>query len=141
MALADIGVYGLGTMGSALTLNLAEKGFDVAVSNREPEWIPDFVDEAGVLAERVVGCESLEAFVAALKPPRLVLFSIPSGAPVDQMIAQVAPLLEAGTRSSMLGTRTSTTLDAALPSWRREVCILLAWASRAVKKVRGMGRA
>ena len=96
MSKADIGVYGLGTMGSALALNLAENGFDVAVSNREPEWIPDFVEEAGALAENVVGCETLEEFMAALRPPRLVLFSIPSGAPVDQMIAQVAPLLEAG---------------------------------------------
>ena len=96
MAVADIGVYGLGTMGSALALNLAEKGFDVAVSNREADWIPGFIDEAGVLAERVTGCETLEGFVAALKTPRLVLFSIPSGAPVDQMIARVAPLLEAG---------------------------------------------
>jgi 6-phosphogluconate dehydrogenase len=32
---ADIGVYGLGTMGSALALNLSEKGFQVAVTNRE----------------------------------------------------------------------------------------------------------
>ena len=36
---ADIGVYGLGTMGSALALNLAEQGFRVAVSNREADWI------------------------------------------------------------------------------------------------------
>ena len=34
---ADIGVYGLGTMGSALALNLAEQGFRVAVSNREAD--------------------------------------------------------------------------------------------------------
>ena len=36
MARARIGVYGLGTMGSALALNLAEHGFDVAVTNRVP---------------------------------------------------------------------------------------------------------
>ena len=39
---ADIGVYGLGTMGSALALNLADKGFRVSVSNREADWIIDF---------------------------------------------------------------------------------------------------
>jgi 6-phosphogluconate dehydrogenase len=47
---ADIGVYGLGTMGSALALNLADSGFDVAVSNREANWIDDFIKEAGPLA-------------------------------------------------------------------------------------------
>ena len=31
---ADIGVYGLGTMGSALALNLAEQGFRVAATRR-----------------------------------------------------------------------------------------------------------
>lgn len=96
MAKADIGVYGLGTMGSALALNLAENGFDVAVSNREAEWIADFVDEAGLLARRIHPNAELPEFVAALKSPRLVLFMIPSGAPLDQMIAQIAPLLETG---------------------------------------------
>ena len=38
---ADIGVYGLGTMGSALALNFADKGFNVAVTNRESNWIGD----------------------------------------------------------------------------------------------------
>jgi len=41
---ADIGVYGLGTMGSALALNLAEQGFRVAVSNREADWIAPFLE-------------------------------------------------------------------------------------------------
>ena len=39
MAKAQIGVYGLGTMGSALALNMAEKGFEVAVTNRETQYI------------------------------------------------------------------------------------------------------
>ena len=30
----DIGVYGLGVMGTNLALNIASKGFNVAVSNR-----------------------------------------------------------------------------------------------------------
>ena len=34
MSRANIGIYGLGVMGSALALNLAEQGFDVAVTNR-----------------------------------------------------------------------------------------------------------
>ena len=96
MGNGDIGVFGLGTMGSALALNLAEQGFRVAVGNREVEWIGDFVKEAGTLSERIVPCETLSELVAALASPRVVLFMIPSGAPMDAMIEQVAPLLEAG---------------------------------------------
>ncbi len=93
---AQIGVYGLGTMGSALALNMAEKGFDVAVSNREAEWIAPFLTEAQALSGQVRGYTSLSDFVAALRRPRIILFMIPSGAPMDQMIDDVAPLLTAG---------------------------------------------
>lgn len=95
-ATADIGVFGLGTMGSALALNLAQSGFTVAVSNREAEWIDPFLVEAGPLADRLVGTSTLADFVAALATPRSILFMIPSGAPMDAMIAQITPLLEPG---------------------------------------------
>ena len=96
MTKADIGVYGLGTMGSALALNLSEQGFRVAVSNRELPWIERFINEAGPLADQIEPCDTLEAFVGALKLPRVILFMIPSGAPMDQMIQAISPLLEAG---------------------------------------------
>lgn len=93
---ADIGVYGLGTMGSALAMNLADKGFRVAVSNREADWITDFLTEAGPLAEQMVGEADLAAFVSAIARPRSILFMIPSGAPMDAMIAAITPFLEEG---------------------------------------------
>ncbi|MEX0340200.1 MAG: NAD(P)-binding domain-containing protein, partial [Arenibacterium sp.] len=93
---ADIGVYGLGTMGSALALNLAENGFQVAVSNREASWIGDFLTEAGPLAGNITPAPELVDFVAALKIPRTILFMIPSGAPMDQMIDAISPLLSEG---------------------------------------------
>ncbi|WP_120504289.1 NADP-dependent phosphogluconate dehydrogenase [Sulfitobacter mediterraneus] len=93
---ADIGVYGLGTMGSALALNLADSGFDVAVSNREANWIDDFIKEAGPLAKRLTGQADLGDFVAAIARPRSILFMIPSGAPMDAMIEAIRPHLEEG---------------------------------------------
>ncbi|QYX57824.1 NADP-dependent phosphogluconate dehydrogenase [Roseovarius sp. SCSIO 43702] len=96
MGKAQIGVYGLGTMGSALALNLAENGIRVAVTNREADWIADFLHEAGELADNLQGVEPLGDFVAALSTPRVILFMIPSGAPMDAMIEAVAPLLEPG---------------------------------------------
>ena len=96
MSKAQIGVYGLGTMGSALALNLAEKGFRVAVTNRETDWIAPFLDEAGPLAESILPAETLEEFVAALTPPRVMLFMIPSGPAMDDMIDRLRPLLAEG---------------------------------------------
>ena len=93
---ADIGVYGLGTMGSALALNLAEQGFEVAVSNREADWIAPFLEEAAGLDGAVHGHETLKEFVSAMKAPRTILFMIPSGTPMDAMIGEVTPLLSDG---------------------------------------------
>ncbi|MEX0282415.1 MAG: NADP-dependent phosphogluconate dehydrogenase [Arenibacterium sp.] len=92
----EIGLYGLGTMGSALALNLAEHSVNVVVSNRETEWIGPFLGEAGALADRISGVDTLEGLVAQLAPPRAILFMIPSGAPMDAMLDQVTPLLQAG---------------------------------------------
>ncbi|QGX96983.1 NADP-dependent phosphogluconate dehydrogenase [Roseovarius faecimaris] len=96
MSTAQIGVYGLGTMGSALALNMAEHGFDVAVTNRETEWIAPFMAEAGDLAAKLHPHDELEAFVQGLTTPRVILFMIPSGKPMDMMIDAVTPLLEPG---------------------------------------------
>ena len=47
----DIGLIGLGTMGAALALNIAEKGFGIAVWNRTAEVTRRFHAVAGDLAE------------------------------------------------------------------------------------------
>lgn len=96
MSQAQIGIYGLGTMGSALALNMADNGIDVAVTNREVDWIAGFIAEAGDLAARLHPHDSLEDFVAGLASPRVILFMIPSGKPMDMMIEAVTPLLAPG---------------------------------------------
>ena len=96
MAGAKIGLTGLGTMGSALALNMADKGFDVAVTNRSPERLPEFLNEAGPLAARLTTAETPEALVAALAKPRVIVLMVPAGDPVDQQIAVYRPLLEPG---------------------------------------------
>jgi len=96
MARAQIGLYGLGTMGSALALNLAQQGLDVALANREVEVFETFLAEAGALSEWLHPHATLESFVADLAVPRIVLFMIPSGPPMDEMIARIAPLLAPG---------------------------------------------
>ena len=87
---ADIGLVGLGTMGAALSLNIAEKGFAIAVFNRTAGVAASFVAEAGDLAPRITATDSLEALVAAIAPPRAIILMVPAGDPVDQMIAACA---------------------------------------------------
>lgn len=91
---AEIGLLGLGTMGRALALNIAEKGFDIAVFNRTTEVTEQFAAHAGPLAPRITPTETLEAFVQAIGSPRTIILMVPAGPPVDQMIAALRPLLD-----------------------------------------------
>jgi 6-phosphogluconate dehydrogenase len=91
---SEIGLVGLGTMGAALALNIADNGFSIAVFNRTAGVAERFVAEAGPLAARITATDSLEALVRALAPPRAIILMVPAGAPVDEMIAALRPLLD-----------------------------------------------
>ena len=67
---AEIGLIGLGVMGSALALNIAEKGFRIAVYNRNDEVTRKFKAHAGPLAENIYTCNTMEELAAAIRPPR-----------------------------------------------------------------------
>ncbi|MAB87065.1 MAG: phosphogluconate dehydrogenase (NADP(+)-dependent, decarboxylating) [Rhodobacteraceae bacterium] len=96
MTQAHIGVIGVGTMGSALALNFAEKGQNVALWNLELDMVDRLVASAGDLSARLQRCESLADLVTALPVPRTIVLMIPAGTPVDQTIAALRPLLSAG---------------------------------------------
>jgi 6-phosphogluconate dehydrogenase len=89
----QVGLMGLGTMGAALALNIAEKGFPIAVWNRTPAVTRDFHAGAGELAERVVPTETLEGLVAAMSGPRAIILMVPAGKAVDDMLRALAPHL------------------------------------------------
>jgi 6-phosphogluconate dehydrogenase len=88
-------MIGLGVMGQNLALNVEDHGFSVAVWNYETDWVDRFIAEHGV-ERRMVGTKSLEDFVAALERPRRIMMMIKAGAPVDQTLAKLAPLLDEG---------------------------------------------
>ena len=90
---AHIGLIGLGTMGAALALNIAEKGFQIAVWNRTTAVTHRFKADAGVLADMITATDSLADFVAAIPPPRAIILMVPAGPVVDDQIAALAPLL------------------------------------------------
>ncbi|MFA8443071.1 NADP-dependent phosphogluconate dehydrogenase [Yoonia sp.] len=94
MSNAEIGLIGLGTMGAALALNIADNGFDIAVWNRTTAKTTAFHNEAGDLAQRITPTDTLEDFVGALKSPRAIILMVPAGQPVDDQIAALRPLLD-----------------------------------------------
>jgi 6-phosphogluconate dehydrogenase len=92
---ADIGLIGLGVMGTNLVLNMDDHGYRVAVYNRTQERTEEFL--AGPAAvTKVTGTDSLEELVASLDRPRKVMLMIPAGKPVDQQIDALFPLLDRG---------------------------------------------
>src|SRR5260370_3923173 len=94
MSHSTFGIIGLGTMGRNLALNIEEHGFPVAVWNLETEWTDAFLkDHSGA---KFTGAGTLDALVAALERPRRIMMMIPAGAPVDEMIGELAPLLQPG---------------------------------------------
>ncbi|OJH45821.1 NADP-dependent phosphogluconate dehydrogenase [Paracoccus sp. SM22M-07] len=95
MAQANIGLIGLGTMGAALALNIAEKGFPIAVWNRTTEVTRKFHATAGDLADSVIPTERLADFVAAITPPRAIILMVPAGPAVDAQLEALTPLLDA----------------------------------------------
>ncbi|SFA86071.1 6-phosphogluconate dehydrogenase [Poseidonocella pacifica] len=91
-----IGLYGLGTMGAALALNMAEHGIHVHVANRTTAEVPVFLDRAGPLGTNITAHDDIDALIAALPKPRTILFMIPSTKPMDDMIDFVIPKLSPG---------------------------------------------
>jgi len=96
MATASMGLIGVGTMGSALALNIAEKGHDIALYNLDPTTIDDLIAGAGDLAPRLSKTESVADLVATMPKPRAIILLVPAGAPVDMSIDALLPLLEGG---------------------------------------------
>ncbi len=92
---ADIALIGLAVMGQNLVLNLNDRGFRVAVSNRTLSKVTDFL-EGPARGTRVLGATSLEELVHLLSRPRRIMLMVRAGTAVDELIEQLLPFLEDG---------------------------------------------
>src|SRR5438105_14029419 len=95
MMQSDIGLIGLAVMGENLALNMESKGFPVAVFNRTAAVTEKFVTTRGK-GKKITSTKTIEEFIGALKRPRKAMMMIKAGKPVDQVIGEIAPLLEKG---------------------------------------------
>lgn len=91
---AQVGVVGLGVMGAALARNLARRGHTVAgfdVDIERAQTLSAAHPEAALHVAR-----SLTELVGALSRPRRLILLAPAGSAVDDLIAELRPLLQDG---------------------------------------------
>src|ERR671919_1765341 len=92
---ADIGVTGLGVMGSNVARNLARHGYTVALHNRTQARTEALMaahgDEGSFVPSRTT-----DDFVASLQAPHRILAMVPAGPATDAVIDDLAARLEPG---------------------------------------------
>ena len=86
----QLGLIGLGRMGSGMTLRLLQGGHQVMVYDRVPEA------GAALAGKGATVTGSLEDLGQKLKPPRVVWLMIPAGPPVDDAIQRLSSVLSPG---------------------------------------------
>ncbi len=90
-------MMGIAVMGENLALNIADHGFSLSAWNREPKITQAFIEKhQGATKGALTGTETLEQFTQSLERPRRIMMMIKAGAPVDQTIDLLIPLLEQG---------------------------------------------
>lgn len=88
----DIAMIGLAVMGRSLALNMADHGYEVAAYNRSYHVTQEMMDHYP--HEHVTPYEHLEACIASLKKPRIIMLMVQAGKAVDAVIETLIPLLE-----------------------------------------------
>src|SRR5687767_3384256 len=95
MAQSKIGLVGLAVMGENLALNIERNGFPISVYNRTTDKTEALL-KGRAQGKKFTGTKTIQEFVASLEKPRRIILMVKAGAPVDDMIAQLQPLLEPG---------------------------------------------
>jgi 6-phosphogluconate dehydrogenase len=86
----QIGMIGLGRMGTGMTQRLLQGGHQVMVYDRSPDAV------AGLAGKGAAATSSLEDLGQKLKAPRIFWLMIPAGAPVDDTIQRLSATLSPG---------------------------------------------
>lgn len=85
-----LGFIGLGRMGMNMVFNLVDHKHQVVAYNRSPEPITEAANYGAISAH------SLPELIDQLSSPKIIWIMIKAGQPVDDMIAQLVPLLKRG---------------------------------------------
>jgi 6-phosphogluconate dehydrogenase len=91
----NIGILGLAVMGENLAINIESKGFRVSVFDVREGVVDNFIQGRGK-GRNFCGAHSFEDFVQSIEPPRKIMLMIRAGAPVDEVVGKLLPLLDRG---------------------------------------------
>jgi len=94
MPQSNLGLIGLAVMGSNLARNFASRGFTISVYNRTAEHTKDF--EKDFSSDKLIATYDYKIFIKSLERPRKIIVMVKAGAPVDAVINDLLPHLEAG---------------------------------------------
>ncbi len=85
----QLGMIGLGRMGASMVRRLLKKGHECVVYARRPAAV------ASLQKDGAIGTASLQEMVSRMAKPRALWLMVPASA-VDQVLGDLAPLVEAG---------------------------------------------
>jgi 6-phosphogluconate dehydrogenase len=108
--MAHLGLIGIGVMGGAFALNLAQNGHDVSLLDRDADKMAEVADAARAqgLRGRLIPCASPREFVQSLPLPRAILVLVPAGGPLEGVIAMLKPMLAPGDLIADMGNSNYT---------------------------------
>jgi 6-phosphogluconate dehydrogenase len=86
----ELGMVGLGRMGSNMVQRLLSGGHRVVVYDRDPAAV------SSSSASGAVGADSLNSLIDTLAPPKAVWLMLPAGKPTEDTLDSLIPLLSAG---------------------------------------------
>ncbi len=89
-----IGVIGMAVMGRNLALNIESRGHAVSIFNRSRAKTDEVIAEHG--DKQLIPTYTLQDFVDSLEKPRRILLMVKAGAPTDDTIEMLKPLLDKG---------------------------------------------
>lgn len=89
-----IGIIGMGTMGRNLLLNIASHGFSGAGYDKDATKIQLLEQEGAGM--QVKGFADISAFIDSLEKPAVIILLVPAGKIVDDVVAELQPLLAKG---------------------------------------------
>jgi len=86
----QIGIVGLGRMGGNITRRLMQRGHQAVVYDHDAKAI------AALGRDGAIGASGLDKLVQQLRPPRAVWVMLPAGKITEDVIAELANMLQAG---------------------------------------------
>jgi len=90
----DFGMIGLGTMGRNLLLNMGDHGVKGAGFDKDASKGQQLEKEDQ--HSNLKGFSEVEPFIQSLNTPRAIMMLVPAGKIVDEVIAELLPLLDQG---------------------------------------------